>query len=1077
MSDAYVARDIHTSYTDATGLRENGYKVVDLSKFQAHFVDGFIPGQDVITTAIVPNYDGAILRIGYRGYGSSGTLVEDTYFKKFYDIIADTPRYQSGKFVIGVYFLSQAITLNEAREEVDFIDRLLLQVNPSGVYNDRFKLPVYIDVERSGGEAGRADDLTAAERTAIVKTWVLYARSRIHEHLVGIYASESWFKNNPADLEKYCIDATSFFTADQYSNTYSCWVAKYNNHTAPRVPGSLIYPIVTGNVHWEGWQYTNSEVIPTRSGYYTCDCSTFVKSRPWNGDPPGPDDQRVHLSDVNFRLDITDRVYYNGQPHTFNLFGHVQNPPWNPGGGYVLHPDEDYVIKSADMVNVPGKVVIEAVGSHFYVGETLEIECVAAFSIKEINLGDPKFVSVTSPVSSYTYDGTEHKPVMSVKFVENGNNIPQQDYITVYSNNKNAGTMIASVRESTVTENLHGLRDVAITIKPYSLSNATITLPDGDKYKYTGSAISPRVSITGAPAGIGTIASYRNNINVGTGTVVVTGSVNCSGTVNKNFRISYFDMSKVTINLSSKSFTYNGRVQVPTYTITDDDPILGVDYRVEYENIASTNVGTYAITFVGIGEYTGTQTVYYTITPKKLTDGYVGKLVDPDQEFLFRAAAYEPEVTIDGLIEDLDYRVRYANNINVGTAIVYFDGIGNYSDTIATNFIIDYNDILNCTAKYGFATMKSKYRVEDGTPMKLYADEGMHYPFVEKVDFVIEDEDMDAFDDFALVSFDVTGLGGIVGSATFRFRIIDEEPPGPYDFNDDGVYNFGDIDLQDETAVGGYTFDDKIFPDGTPNPEIESDEVTKDTENYDFDEMSTMYMANYDIDDGKNIDENGNTADEQAGRIGYDDDGIYNFEDIDDPDNPLNIPNNNDRNAHYDWGELGEDIEPTTVIVDKKDYDFNKFAGDIDQWVEPGTEYELDNTPIYSTYTIPTSAIKRSGLYFIYASDIKNNRVRVCASNNFVKKPAASSGWCRVEDLINLGEIVANDVVLVTGKIYAFPNGNGGYVFKTNEPMWVKNVLDPLSYEYNYELIDGYNGPTIGYANKASLRLPDYSNI
>ena len=51
---------------------------------------------------------------------------------------------------------------------------------------------------------------------------------------------------------------------------------------------------------------------------------------------------------------------------------------------------------------------------------------------------------------------------------------------------------------------------------------------------------------------------------------------------------------------------------------------------------------------------------------------------------------------------------------------------------------------------------------------------------------------------------------------------------------DDKKLNFGDTDLQDETAVGGYTFDDKIFPDGTPNPEIEPDEVTKDGEDYDL---------------------------------------------------------------------------------------------------------------------------------------------------------------------------------------------------------------------------------------------------
>ena len=51
---------------------------------------------------------------------------------------------------------------------------------------------------------------------------------------------------------------------------------------------------------------------------------------------------------------------------------------------------------------------------------------------------------------------------------------------------------------------------------------------------------------------------------------------------------------------------------------------------------------------------------------------------------------------------------------------------------------------------------------------------------------------------------------------------------------DDKKLNFGDMALHDETAVGGYTFDDKVFPDGTPNPEIEPDEVTKDGEDYDL---------------------------------------------------------------------------------------------------------------------------------------------------------------------------------------------------------------------------------------------------
>ena len=50
----------------------------------------------------VSGLSGVILRVGYRGYGSSGTLCKDGKFNQHYNAFV-------GKIPIGVYFLSQAV--------------------------------------------------------------------------------------------------------------------------------------------------------------------------------------------------------------------------------------------------------------------------------------------------------------------------------------------------------------------------------------------------------------------------------------------------------------------------------------------------------------------------------------------------------------------------------------------------------------------------------------------------------------------------------------------------------------------------------------------------------------------------------------------------------------------------------------------------------------------------------------------------------------------------------------------------------------------------------------------------------
>lgn len=56
-----------------------------------------------------------MMRVGYRGYGESGKLVEDTNFRTNIQGALDAG------LEVGVYFFSQALDLKEVEEEVDFL--------------------------------------------------------------------------------------------------------------------------------------------------------------------------------------------------------------------------------------------------------------------------------------------------------------------------------------------------------------------------------------------------------------------------------------------------------------------------------------------------------------------------------------------------------------------------------------------------------------------------------------------------------------------------------------------------------------------------------------------------------------------------------------------------------------------------------------------------------------------------------------------------------------------------------------------------------------------------------------------
>ncbi|WP_251197697.1 RICIN domain-containing protein [Anaerotardibacter muris] len=138
-------------------------------------------------------------------------------------------------------------------------------------------------------------------------------------------------------------------------------------------------------------------------------------------------------------------------------------------------------------------------------------------------------------------------------------------------------------------------------------------------YVYTGLAILPNPSLkygnSALKEGTDYTLSYRNNINVGTASVVITGKGLYTGTKTITFRIDAKNISSATASVADQNYT--GKSLTPTPVVKSDSTVLknGTDYTLIYRN--NVNAGTATITITGKGNYTGTKTITFKINGKE----------------------------------------------------------------------------------------------------------------------------------------------------------------------------------------------------------------------------------------------------------------------------------------------------------------------------------------------------------------------------------------------------------------------------------------------------------------------------
>lgn len=111
------------------------------------------------------------------------------------------------------------------------------------------------------------------------------------------------------------------------------------------------------------------------------------------------------------------------------------------------------------------------------------------------------------------------------------------------------------------------------------------------------------------------IVTYKNNVNVGTATITITGRGSYDGNLTYTFRI-IEGLTKSMFTVDTSAETYTGKpITKSVYGLDGDTTLVeGVDYTVAYRN--NINVGTAKLTITGMGDYTGTLTYSFTIKAK-----------------------------------------------------------------------------------------------------------------------------------------------------------------------------------------------------------------------------------------------------------------------------------------------------------------------------------------------------------------------------------------------------------------------------------------------------------------------------
>ena len=166
------------------------------------------------------------LRIGYRGWGSSGSLNKDTLFNTYYSGA------KAAGIKIGIYFYSQALNESEANAEANYSLELL---------NGRaLDLPIVFDYEFAGVSQGRLDAAGLSKRQMTNNVHAFCQTVEEAGYASMLYANKTFLNDH--------------LYADELAAQYPIWIARYDATKLDFTKGV------------SAWQYTSDGSVDGISG-------------------------------------------------------------------------------------------------------------------------------------------------------------------------------------------------------------------------------------------------------------------------------------------------------------------------------------------------------------------------------------------------------------------------------------------------------------------------------------------------------------------------------------------------------------------------------------------------------------------------------------------------------------------------------------------------------------------------------------------------------------------------------------------------------------------------------------------
>lgn len=261
--------------------------------------------------------------------------------------------------------------------------------------------------------------------------------------------------------------------------------------------------------------------------------------------------------------------------------------------------------------------------------------------------------------------------------------IPSSCYTVAYTSSKgsgatfnNAGAVItAMVSPNNANPYSFNTKTLTYTIEGINVSDSlTIELDNTETYYYTGSEITPTIkSVKDGAKELNSTeytVSYADNVNAGTGYVVVTGNGNYSGVTRKAFTINKKNITSDTVVPEFPTVTYTGdtvnKEQLKGMKLRDSatGTVLeeGKDFEISQPSgtYAGTGVGSVKVTVLSTQKnYEGNKIYNFDIEPLDLRNGTM--TVDGNAtEFTGNPVTPAITVTIDGVeLPSSKYKVTY----------------------------------------------------------------------------------------------------------------------------------------------------------------------------------------------------------------------------------------------------------------------------------------------------------------------------------------------------------------------------------------------------------------------------------